>query len=247
MEQTNTNAVDTEVMEVEVYEGSEQMGIADKTLEQLVAEANAISTDLCTLFGIAPVAVEIEGTSTRVKMQRIRGGYKIDMGLKAFLMPKYKFIARLIHELVHVYHDSEYIVDTCGNGAYHTEVFADQIKKWGCVVAWSRSYGFAGTVDLRADFVAQLDGILAENIDEDMLTSDTAILYKAPKAPKEPRGSAGFKAKIYKVTCPICNEVFYVQKDKVVTEAEYIAQNTKAPVTASETPASDVAGADLLA
>jgi hypothetical protein len=230
----------TNQQQVEVYVGNEQVGIADKSMDQLVAEANAISAELCNLFGIPAVAIEVEGNNTRVKMQRIRGGYKIDMGVKAFLVPKYKFIARLIHELVHVYHDSEYMTDTCGNGAYHTEVFAEQIKKWGCFVTWSRSYGFAGQVDLTAPFVAQLDGILAENIDEDMLPDSTSILYKAPKEPKEHKaGAGGFKAKIYKVTCPVCNEVFYVQKDQIVTEEAFLAQSAPKTEVEPEVTATD--------
>jgi hypothetical protein len=215
-------------------------------MDELLAKANEISSTLCATFGINNVAIEIEGNTTRVKFQRVREGYKIVCGLKAFMVPKYKFIIRLIRELVHVFHDENFIVDTCGNGAYHSEVFAKKAAEWGLFCTWNKSYGFAGQLDLRADFLNVAPEAIVTNLTDFLLPTDTRILYKAPKEskPRESSGRGGFKAKIYKVVCPVCDEILYIQKDQVVTEEAYLAQQNP-PAAVKQDP--EVAGADLMA
>jgi hypothetical protein len=199
--------------EVQLYEPQPAYGtLPDKTLDELTEELNAISTQLTNLFGMIPCPIEIDGNPAKFKYVRMRTGYKIEIGLKSLLVQKHEFLTRLIHELVHVYHDSEFIVDACGNGAYHTEIFGNQIKNWGCHAVWSRGYGFAGQINLKKDFVDQLDGILASNLDYNILEPETALLKKTRSA-----NSSKFQAKVYQVTCPHCGQTLHVQQGNVVS------------------------------
>jgi hypothetical protein len=226
--------------------------------KQLQEFCNTLTEEFSAQSGIK-VGIEFDGNSTRVKMQRIPGGYKVNVGLKAFVQSKADFLARLKHEFAHIQNDNEYILDTCGNGAYHTDKFKDAVEALGCKVEWTKSYGFAGSVALNDEEKAKLT-----DPDKFILEKDSVVFNK-PKPPKEPKVKEPKEpkekqprkstAKIVKIFNEELQRFFFVQGNAAfTTEEAFEAQEAKAAAKASvlkEDPtdavAEEVVEDDLLA
>jgi hypothetical protein len=198
---------------------------ADKSLEEVLAVAQQFAKELSDKAEIPEVGVEVDGNNTSVRFKRIPTGYKVIVGLKAFNQTYADFYSRLAHEFVHIVNDINFEDDTCGNGAYHTEKFKDVAEEvFGAEIAWTRSYGFGGAVAVPSNY--------SDN--EWILPKKSNLTTKPKPAPKsdKPRGSGGFKAKIYMVTCPDCGKPFYVQKDQLVSQEAFLEQEEKAKAAA---------------
>jgi hypothetical protein len=205
-----------------------------KTLEEITQEINQISQELTNMLQLEPVPLTIDGRAAKFKFKRRVGGYTIGIGLKSLMITKHMFITRLIHELVHIYHDQNFLQDNCGNGVYHTEPFSKQMDNWGCVTTWGRANGYAQTTALKQALVDELaanGSTLVEGLDDLMVEEDSPISFTNAKTTSSGKRSAGFVAKIYDIECPHCQQLLYIQRDRLTTEAAFNAQQGVPEVT----------------
>jgi DNA-directed RNA polymerase subunit RPC12/RpoP len=197
--------------ETEVQQAPVQ--VPDMTEDEAKMFVNVLLGTLAQKYQVPVAAIDWDGNSTRVKFQRIREGYKFIIGLKSLVDSKRNFITRVVHEFTHIKNDMEYVIDTCGHGAYHTDAFGDQARIFGLNTTWAKSAGFASKQELTPELIEALPAPYKTDIDLNILPKGSKVLYK-PKPPKAKRVQG-----LNPAVCPHCGQAFQIKGNKVYQEA----------------------------